>query len=255
MGPPPTKRQKRRVVLDSDDDATSLPRQSQDKTKSSRSQGPSTRSKLTNNDALSKRNISPQIRKERIASTRARSDSSQWSPPSSPDRLSKRSKIVKGQSSGSLHAFLNSTRQTANARKESQHEKPSSQAETIGEPEDVIEDDSPDEKIRKRSAPRVGATLVMDRRKPLQEQTQNKTVTASQEKPILASQKFLAVGKALTKEASTQTRPIPKELDVRPWAQRYGPASVEELMVHKKKVADVRSWFERVYSGRDCKVW
>ena len=255
MGPPPAKRQKRRVVLDSDDDGLSLPKQPQDNTKASRSQGPSTRSKSTNNDGLSKRNLSAQPRKERIAPSRARSDSTKWSPPSSPDRPSRGSRIAKGQSSGSLHTFLGSTRQTASARQQSKQEAPCSQVETIGEPEDVIEDDSPDEKIRKRPTTHGGATMVLDRRKPLQEQTQNMTMTASQEKPIVASQKFLAVGKAPAKEASTQTRAIPKDLDVRPWAQRYGPASLDDLMVHKKKVADVRSWFESVYSGRNCKVW
>ena len=255
MGPPPAKRQKRRVVLGSDDDVSSLPKQPQDNTKASRSQGRNTRSKLTNNDGLSKRNLSVQARKERAAPTRARSDSTQWSPPSSPDRLSKPSRIAKGQSNGTLHTFLNSTRQMSVARKDFKHEAPSSQVETIGEPEDVIEDDSPDEKTRKRLTGQGGATVVLDRRKPLQEQTQNKTVTASQEKPILASQRFLAVGnKAVAKEASTQTRPIPKYSDARPWAQKYGPASLDELMVHKKKVADVRNWFENVYSGRNYKV-
>ncbi|KAL8795560.1 MAG: hypothetical protein Q9195_001981 [Heterodermia aff. obscurata] len=253
MGPPPAKRQKRRVVLDSDDDASSLPKQPQGKNKASRIQGPNTRSKFTNNDVLSKRTLSAQARKERIAPARARSDSTQWTPPSSPDRISKGSRIVKGQSNGSLHTYLNSTRQMPTARKEFKHGAPSSQVETIGEPEDVIEDDSPDEKVRARPTTERGATVVLDRRKPLQEQTQNKAVTSSQEKPISASQRFLAVGKPVAKEASTQTRPPPKNLDVRPWAQRYGPASLDELMVHKKKVADVRDWFENVYSGRNCK--
>ena len=254
MGPPPAKRQKRRVVLDLDDDASILPKQPQDNSKASRSQGPNTRSKFTNNDGLSKRTVSAQALKETIAPIKSPSHSTQWSPPSSPDGLSKRPRIAKGQSNGSLHTFLNSTRQTTTVRKEFKHEAPSSQVETIGEPEDVIEDDSFDEKIRKRPTTQGGTTLVLDRRKPLQEQKQNKTVTASQEKPILASQRFLAVGKAPAKEASTQTRSISKYLDVRPWAQRYGPASLDELMVHKKKVADVRNWFESVYSGRNCKV-
>ena len=223
MGPPPAKRQRRRVLLDSDDE---------------------------NNDGVSKRKLSSQA----TAPTRTRSDSTQWSPPSSPDRLSKRSRIAKGQSNGSLHTFFNTARQMPIVRKEPKHEAPSSQAETIGEPEDLIEDDSPDDEIRTRPAGQDRATLALDRRKPLQEQTQNKTVTASQDKPILASQKFLAVSKAVAKEASTQTRPVPKELDLRPWTQKYGPVSLDDLMVHKRKVADVRSWFESVYSGRNYKV-
>ena len=255
MGPPRAKRQKRRVVLDSDDDSSNIPKQAQNMGKALKSQDLNTRSKLTNKDALSKRNSSAQARKERIAPTRAGSNSTPWSPPSSPERLSKTSRIAKGQPSGSLHTFLNSTRQMPTTRKKLKHEPPSTEVETIGEPEDVIEDDSPDEKVRKRPSTERGATIVLDRRKPLQEQTQNKTVTSSQENPMPASQRFLAVGKAVAKEVSTQIRPIPKDLDPRPWAQKYGPASLDELMVHKKKVADVRNWFESVYSGQGCKVW
>ncbi|KAH7030984.1 Rad17 cell cycle checkpoint protein-domain-containing protein [Microdochium trichocladiopsis] len=36
----------------------------------------------------------------------------------------------------------------------------------------------------------------------------------------------------------------------RPWSERFGPVSLEELAVHKKKVADVRAWLEGVIAGR-----
>ncbi|VBB73439.1 Putative cell cycle checkpoint protein RAD17 [Podospora comata] len=38
--------------------------------------------------------------------------------------------------------------------------------------------------------------------------------------------------------------------DPRPWSEKYGPVNLEELAVHKKKVADVRRWLEDVYGGR-----
>jgi cell cycle checkpoint protein len=38
--------------------------------------------------------------------------------------------------------------------------------------------------------------------------------------------------------------------DLRPWAERFGPVSLDELVVHKKKVADVRAWLEEVMQGR-----
>ncbi|KAM3486654.1 hypothetical protein MY3957_009724 [Beauveria namnaoensis] len=38
--------------------------------------------------------------------------------------------------------------------------------------------------------------------------------------------------------------------DLRPWSERYGPRNLDELAVHKKKVADVRRWLEEVVSGR-----
>ena len=40
------------------------------------------------------------------------------------------------------------------------------------------------------------------------------------------------------------------EEDLRPWAERFAPANLDELVVHKKKVGDVRGWLEDVMSGR-----
>lgn len=40
------------------------------------------------------------------------------------------------------------------------------------------------------------------------------------------------------------------EIDQRPWSERFGPANLDELVVHKKKVADVRRWLHEVLSGR-----
>lgn len=41
------------------------------------------------------------------------------------------------------------------------------------------------------------------------------------------------------------------KLDDRPWPQRFPPSNLDELAVHKKKVADVRSWLENVFTGRN----
>ncbi|KAI0998274.1 hypothetical protein K3495_g9922 [Podosphaera aphanis] len=38
--------------------------------------------------------------------------------------------------------------------------------------------------------------------------------------------------------------------DTRPWAERFAPTCLEELAVHKRKVADTRKWLEEVMSGR-----
>lgn len=38
--------------------------------------------------------------------------------------------------------------------------------------------------------------------------------------------------------------------DQRPWSERFGPVSMDELVVHKKKVGDVRRWLDDVLSGR-----
>jgi cell cycle checkpoint protein len=38
--------------------------------------------------------------------------------------------------------------------------------------------------------------------------------------------------------------------DLRPWSERFAPVNLEELAVHKKKVADVRAWLDNVLQGR-----
>ncbi|KAK8049697.1 cell cycle checkpoint protein RAD17 [Apiospora phragmitis] len=59
---------------------------------------------------------------------------------------------------------------------------------------------------------------------------------------ITASQKFL--------RPPRPTTPVPPADDQRPWSERFGPCSLEELAVHKKKVTDVRRWLEDVIAGR-----
>ncbi|KAH6670635.1 Rad17 cell cycle checkpoint protein-domain-containing protein [Halenospora varia] len=43
---------------------------------------------------------------------------------------------------------------------------------------------------------------------------------------------------------------IMNEDDLRPWAERFSPINLDELAVHKRKVADVRGWLEEVMNGR-----
>ncbi|KAL1839018.1 hypothetical protein VTJ49DRAFT_1993 [Mycothermus thermophilus] len=49
--------------------------------------------------------------------------------------------------------------------------------------------------------------------------------------------------------SSTGPTPLPNE-DSRPWSERFAPTSLDELAVHKRKVADVRHWLEEVFTGR-----
>lgn len=42
----------------------------------------------------------------------------------------------------------------------------------------------------------------------------------------------------------------PPDDEQRPWSERFGPINLDELVVHKKKVADVRRWLEDVLTGR-----
>jgi cell cycle checkpoint protein len=59
---------------------------------------------------------------------------------------------------------------------------------------------------------------------------------------LSGSQKFLVKPKP---RAETKTKE-----DTRPWAELFAPIHLEELAVHKKKVADVRTWLEDVMNGQ-----
>ncbi|KAJ5667554.1 hypothetical protein N7507_003418 [Penicillium longicatenatum] len=43
---------------------------------------------------------------------------------------------------------------------------------------------------------------------------------------------------------------LSQQVDHRPWAQRFAPVNIDELAVHKRKVADVRKWLEDAFAGR-----
>ncbi|KAI1324028.1 cell cycle checkpoint protein RAD17 [Xylariaceae sp. FL0255] len=57
-----------------------------------------------------------------------------------------------------------------------------------------------------------------------------------------SSQKFL-------RPPAPPHQPISED-EQRPWSERFGPVNLDELAVHKKKVADVRRWLEDVMAGR-----
>lgn len=69
----------------------------------------------------------------------------------------------------------------------------------------------------------------------------NGTQTVSADVPS-ASQRFLKPPKPMRLSTAND--------DSRPWSERFGPKNLEELAVHKRKVADVRRWLEEVMSGR-----
>jgi cell cycle checkpoint protein len=67
-------------------------------------------------------------------------------------------------------------------------------------------------------------------------------------------QKFLrtASGARSTTPGSSQPARADAE-DRRPWTEKYGPLSLEELAVHKRKVTDVRTWLADVFGGKSRK--
>ena len=67
------------------------------------------------------------------------------------------------------------------------------------------------------------------------------------------SQKFLRIANGARSTPPPSQPPRTETIDGRPWTEKYGPLSLDELAVHKKKVSDVRTWLEDVYSGTQRK--
>ncbi|CAK7271276.1 RFC checkpoint protein Rad17 [Sporothrix epigloea] len=62
-----------------------------------------------------------------------------------------------------------------------------------------------------------------------------------------SSQRFKRPGRPAALNGTSTTN---SEDDLRPWSERFAPVNLDELAVHKKKVADVRQWLEDVLLGR-----
>ncbi|KAJ5957874.1 hypothetical protein N7501_012153 [Penicillium viridicatum] len=69
--------------------------------------------------------------------------------------------------------------------------------------------------------------------------------------PRKTTKRFLLSTDSGNGTAKEQLAALPAgEPDRRPWAQRFAPANLGELAVHKKKVSDVQHWLEDAFAGR-----
>jgi cell cycle checkpoint protein len=83
----------------------------------------------------------------------------------------------------------------------------------------------------------------------------NPAAAGDSDNAVKGRQKFLrtASGARSTPPPSQPLPSRPDTTDRRPWTEKYGPASLEELAVHKKKVADMRTWLTDVFDQRGRK--
>lgn len=107
--------------------------------------------------------------------------------------------------------------------------------------DDIISDPISDDDIFSEQQAATSSHIATNARKRCRDGTPTGT-TPRVALPATASQRFLRPPRP-TQDA------IPNN-EQRPWAERFGPASLEELAVHKKKVADVRRWLEDVMAGK-----
>lgn len=247
-----SKRQKRPMVISSDDeDSEALQQPSKTNGKSQELKSKSASERSDSNCAIH------QIIRGKTRSTTLKSSlplstqtSRQPSPTHSPKKpVRKRTRSHNVGKTDSLYKFFSGASNTC-SRHGSQCEADLT-AEKIEE-EDFIEDDSLDEEFGRLLASQLTTRSVLDRRKLNSAPSQTLAAPVQQQSSQCDSQKFIIQGKPLIREASEG--PLDDDIDLRPWAERYGPITLEEVMVHKKKVADVRTWLEDCIQNRGHKV-
>ena len=263
MPPRPAKRQRRLVILSSDnDDDWSRSAEHTDGNEGAKDYASRVGAKQKNTDGTAvKRTLPTRSRtKSTVKKTRPEPSSIKISTAdSSPKKPAREPKpIAKLQTSKPISSFFNAAptqSQPSNDQKRPKEESPNIEE---GEADDLIEDDSSNEGegVNKLRGLRDTTRLVLDRRKRLPLSTLNSTTSTQGHKLPAGSQRFKIGGRTTVEgaDSSVSTLGGVVHVDSRPWAERFEPRSLEELAVHKRKVSDIRNWLERVLQGRDYKV-
>ena len=116
--------------------------------------------------------------------------------------------------------------------------------------EDLIVDDSSVEDENDPGGTNTRTTL--DRRKNHQAPAHDNSPSTNQPTRFKISGHPSSMG--ISPGASGEKKVGPSVIDMRPWAQKFGPNNLEELMVHRKKVSDVRDWLKNVLRGQARQV-
>jgi cell cycle checkpoint protein len=244
---PPAKRRKRNIVEASEDDEEEKPpanmltkflfsspnskvpsttSASRDPTASPSPLKAQSRPVAASQSSSAKLSLQPARNKQ----TKAPPRSPSTSPEKSKGRPSKKAKIDDKTKSADLLTLFSRQAQKAQSSSSGNGTKSCPIDDIVSDP--ISEDDEVSEQ-RASSSSFVGKTALKRFRDGSQSGAQS---TAN------ASQRFL--------KPIRPTNPAGLDDDLRPWSERFAPLNLDELAVHKKKVADVRRWLEDVLSGR-----
>ncbi|KAF2186840.1 Rad17-domain-containing protein [Zopfia rhizophila CBS 207.26] len=161
--------------------------------------------------------------------------SSQKSPSKSP---SKPKPIYKP-----ITSFFSNVTQTQSSQPTPSPEKPATS--TPVEEKDEILDSGDEQLIKQRPGKAESINALALRKGP-------DIHVVSSDGPPKGSQRFLRPNGARSTTPLSQVGSSECS-DNRPWNEKYGPVTLDELAVHKKKVADVRTWLLDVFNGRERK--
>ncbi|KAH4935089.1 hypothetical protein HBI42_135790 [Parastagonospora nodorum] len=182
----------------------------------------------------------PRTRAQRAASPKNPAPSTQKSPAKSPGKPKKSPGKPKAIHKPITSFFSNVPR----ARSLQPTPSPEKAATPLEDVDDIFDSSGDDRSVKPSTA------LPVRKRA-------NPGAAAGNDTAAKGRQKFLrtASGARSTPHSTPPSSQSIREdtIDRRPWTEKYGPASLEELAVHKKKVSDVRTWLEDVFSGRGRK--
>ena len=136
------------------------------------------------------------------------------------------------------------------------HKPPKTVASDVEDHEDLIVDDFSIEKANDVGCAATKTALGGIKKRP--PPGHDNAPATNRSSLQIGSQKFKIHERAsslcITPGTSGGAKAELSAIDMRPWAEKYGPSTFEELMVHKKKVLDVRQWLEGALRGHDYNV-
>jgi cell cycle checkpoint protein len=140
----------------------------------------------------------------------------------------------------SIYSFFNAAtqRQQSSQRSASPMSQPA--------PPDLTETIDSDDDIASSVALSKGSSVAMAMRKRKTQHPQGPGDTGLLPPPTQKFRKTSDGGRAPSISVVNE--------DKRPWVVQFGPSSLDELAVHKRKVGDVRNWLEAAYNGKRQKV-
>lgn len=244
---PPAKR-KRNIVLDDDEELDERPTPTKKKNLNDYFSSPDAKGKALHADPptqdsphatrrTTRAALAAPAKKPAAVSTRSRQfqSSSTKSPTPSPVK-SKKFMDEKGQFANIRTLFSNQSQKVKPDPKPLGHSK-----KPVDQTLDIAADPlSDDEEI---SVHRASETSLVGKK------AQKRSGDAFEPDPI-STNGSAAVGQRFLRPSRNNSGSTVEVGDQRPWSERFGPVNLDELVVHKRKVADVRRWLQDVLSGR-----
>ncbi|CAL5869981.1 uncharacterized protein PFLUO_LOCUS4214 [Penicillium psychrofluorescens] len=184
----------------------------------------------------------------------ARSRTSEAAPSKRPSASPSPQKKAPSKPSQSLHSFFQPATEGQRWSSQKFEVKRGPEAASKGNPveDDIIEDDydSYDEIFTQHLAgvsADVGNTAKSARQDHNESRLSEPKRSIKSRNPTRHTKRFLLPKSPATKGSTAR---LSIESDGRPWAQRFAPSNLDELVVHKRKVSDVQKWLEDVFAGR-----